>query len=55
MHGVPFNAPRTSEIEYSYSLGTTPRSLMCVRCATSHAGFIYGWAPVGQSLVIVIE
>lgn len=55
IHGVPVNVPRTSEIEYSYSLGTTPRSHMCVRCATSHAGFIYGWAPVGQSLVIVIE
>lgn len=55
IHGVPVNVPRTTLIEYSYSLGTTPRSHMCVRNATSHAEFIYKWAPVRQSLVIVIE
>ncbi len=55
LHGVPVNAPHTQEIEYSYSLGTTPRSHMCVRVATSHARFIYEWAPVLQTLVIIIE
>ena len=43
IHGVPVNAPRKTQIEYSPSLGTTPRSHMCVRHATSHAKFIYDW------------
>ena len=55
IHGVPVNAPHTKEIEYSWSLGTTPRSHMCVRNATSHAKFIYQWAPLRNSLVVVIE
>lgn len=55
IHGVPVNAPRKSEIEYSPSLGTTPRSHMCVRNATSHAKFVYEWAPVDNALVVVIE
>lgn len=40
IHGVPVNVPRTAMIEYSWSLGTVPRSHMCVRNATSHAKFI---------------
>lgn len=55
IHGVPVNAPRTSLIEYSPSLGTTPRSHMCVRNATSHAKFIYDWAPVYETLVFVFD
>lgn len=55
IHGVPVNVPRTEMIEYSWSLGTIPRSHMCVRNATSHAKFIYDWAPVLNSLVVVIE
>ncbi len=55
IHGVPVNVPRTAMIEYSASLGTTPRSHMCVRNATSHAQFIFEWAPVERSLVVVIE
>ena len=55
IHGIPVNAPRTTLIEYSASLGTTPRSHMCVRNASSHAKFVYDWAPVDKSLVIVIE
>lgn len=55
IHGVPVNVSRTKPIEYSQSLGTTPRSHMCVRNATSHAKFIYDWAPTEESLVIVIE
>ena len=55
IHGVPVNVPRTEMIEYSWSLGTTPRSHMCVRNATSHAKFIFDWAPEERSLVVVIE
>ena len=55
IHGVPVNVPRTSMIEYSWSLGTTPRSHMCVRNATSHAKFVFDWAPTENSLVVVIE
>lgn len=55
IHGVPVNAPRMEMIEYSWSLGTTPRSHMCVRNATSHAKFVFDWAPTENSLVVVIE
>ena len=55
IHGVPVNAPATGMIEYSYTLGTIPRSHMCVRNATSHAKFIFDWAPVNSTLVFVIE
>ena len=55
IHGVPVNAPRKSLIEYSPSLGTIPRSHMCVRNATSHAQFVYDWAPVNETIVFVLE
>ncbi|MCC8171282.1 MAG: L,D-transpeptidase [Parabacteroides sp.] len=55
IHGVPVNAPRTGLIEFSPTLGTTPRSHMCVRNATSHAKFIYDWAPVNGALVFVFD
>lgn len=55
IHGVPVNAPRTSLIEFSPTLGTTPRSHMCVRNATSHAKFIYEWAPVNETIVFVFD
>lgn len=55
IHGIPVNKPRESLIEYSSTLGTTPRSHMCVRNATSHAKFIYDWAPTGATIVFVIE
>lgn len=55
IHGIPVNKPRTSFIEYSASLGTTPRSHMCVRNATSHAKFIYEWAPLEATIIFVIE
>lgn len=55
IHGVPVNVPRKAMIEYSWSLGTIPRSHMCVRNATSHAKFIYDWAPIEATLVVVIE
>lgn len=55
LHGIPVNLPRTEMIEYSPVLGTTPRSHMCVRNATSHAKFLYTWAPVEKTVVFVID
>lgn len=55
IHGVPVNDPNGKPIEYGWSLGTTPRSHMCVRNATSHAKFVYDWAKLYNSLVVVIE
>lgn len=55
LHGVPTNDPKASIIEYSRTLGTIPRSHMCVRLASSHAKFIYEWAKPLEALVIVID
>ncbi|MDL2309172.1 L,D-transpeptidase [Bacteroidales bacterium OttesenSCG-928-B11] len=55
IHGIPVNYPRQAIIEYSNTLGTIPRSHKCVRNASSHAEFIFNWAPTEQSLVVVIE
>ncbi|MCD7975726.1 MAG: L,D-transpeptidase [Tannerellaceae bacterium] len=55
VHGIPVNNPNGKIVEFSTTLGTTPRSHMCVRNATSHAKYVYDWAPVGKALVIVIE
>ena len=55
IHGVPVNVPRTEIIEYSRSLGTTPRSHMCVRNASSHAKFIFEWAPIHATIIFVLE
>lgn len=55
IHGVPLVNPNTKIIEYSATLGTTPRSHMCVRNATSHAKYIYDWTKNNQDLIIVIE
>lgn len=55
IHGIPVDLPKTAPVEYSHTLGTVPRSHMCVRNATSHAEFIYNWAPVFHTLVFVIE
>lgn len=55
IHGVPVNNPKGKIIEYSWSLGTTPRSHMCVRNASSHAKFVYDWVKPYASLVIVID
>ncbi|MDU1904017.1 MAG: L,D-transpeptidase [Dysgonomonas sp.] len=55
LHGVPTNAPGTKIIEYSASLGTTPRSHMCVRNASSHAKFIYDWGILTGTIVFVID
>lgn len=55
VHGVPLVNPNTELIEYSWSLGTTPRSHMCVRNATSHAKYIFDWAPTQKTLIFVID
>ncbi len=55
IHGVPVNYPNQTPVEFSSTLGTTPRSHMCIRNATSHAKFIYDWAPVDGALLVVIE
>jgi hypothetical protein len=58
IHGVPLNNPDATEkdyIEISSTLGTTPRSHLCVRNATSHAKFVYDWAPALKSVVFVME
>lgn len=55
IHGVPVNNPKGKIIEYSWSLGTTPRSHMCVRNASSHAKFVYDWSKTMSSLVVVID
>ena len=55
LHGVPVAYPDKTIYEYSWSLGTVPRSHMCVRNATSHAKFVFDWAPVGEALVIVFD
>lgn len=55
VHGVPTQNPRQSIIEWSNTLGTIPRSHMCVRNATSHAKFVYDWLTVKETVVIVID
>ena len=55
IHGVPLVNPNTTLIEYSWTLGTVPRSHMCVRNATSHAKYIYDWAPTQATLIFVID
>ncbi|MGL4864031.1 MAG: L,D-transpeptidase [Cetobacterium sp.] len=55
IHGIPVELPRTSIIEYSPTLGSTPRSRMCVRNASSHAKYVYDWVKPLNTLLIVIE
>lgn len=63
LHGVPRvygkdaagNLVDPGHAEALRSLGTTPRSHMCVRNYTSHAKFLYDWVDIGNCAVIVIE
>ena len=55
IHSVPVNNPKGRIVEYSHSLGTTPRSHMCVRNASSHAKFVYDNCPTFATLIVVIE
>lgn len=55
IHGIPVNDPNGNIIEYSETLGTIPKSHMCVRNASSHAQFVYKRSKDFSSLVIVID
>lgn len=55
LHGVPTQHPKAAYQEWSWSLGTTPRSHMCVRLASSHAAFLYKELRPYRSLVIVMS
>jgi len=64
LHGVPMNYDFDSSgrkvspdyyVEYLSSIGTVPKSHMCVRNYTSHAKFMYDWVDIGNCTVIVIE
>ncbi|MDR1755040.1 MAG: L,D-transpeptidase [Eubacterium sp.] len=56
IHGIPVNGSLNAPlIENSPSLGTTPRSHMCVRTITSHAKFIYDWGTIGNTVVFVLD
>jgi hypothetical protein len=56
IHGVPVNGSLHAPlIESSPTLGTTPRSHMCVRTITSHAKFIYDWGTVDNTVVFVLD
>jgi lipoprotein-anchoring transpeptidase ErfK/SrfK len=55
LHGVPVNNPSGAIVEYLSTLGTIPRSHECVRNASSHAKFIYDWAPLNASIVFVYD
>ncbi|QOR36823.1 L,D-transpeptidase [Clostridium sp. 'deep sea'] len=61
-HGVPVNyivengeQKDPGHIEYLQTIGTFPRSSMCVRNFTSHAQFMYDWIDIENGAVIVIE
>lgn len=62
IHGVPVayeeqDGERVDpgHIEYLHTIGTFPRSNMCVRNYTSHAEFLYNWMDYQSGAVIVIE
>ncbi len=62
IHGVPVayeekDGKRVDPgpIEYLQTIGTFPRSSMCVRNYTSHAEFLYNWMDTQSGAVIVIE
>ncbi|MGL5963560.1 MAG: L,D-transpeptidase [Fusobacteriaceae bacterium] len=55
LHGFPVIGINSPQIEYSGTLGTRPRSHMCIRNATSHAKFLYSWVETQKTLVFVIE
>lgn len=64
LHGVPmsYTFDETGKkhspsryAEYLSSIGTIPKSHMCVRNYTSHAEFMYDWVDIGNCAVIVIE
>ncbi|QTM00064.1 L,D-transpeptidase family protein [Iocasia frigidifontis] len=62
VHGVPVKYKEEGgkkldpgTIEYLHTIGTFPRSSMCVRNFTSHAQFLYNWMNTQNGAVIVME
>ncbi|WP_041701500.1 L,D-transpeptidase [Gottschalkia acidurici] len=62
IHGVPIDFQKKDGKnidpgmkEYLATIGTTPRSHKCVRNYTSHAKFVYDWADLTSTSVIVID
>ena len=62
VHGVPVNYEEKDGelvdpgiIEYLQTIGTFPRSHMCVRNFSSHAEFLYNWIELANGAVIIIE
>ena len=63
VHGVPMSYPNPNNRkifdldgrEALSSLGTIPKSHMCVRNYTSHAKFLYKWIDIGSAAIIIIE
>jgi len=58
VHGVPMQDPTMQRMdfhEYSSTLGSHPRSHMCVRTATSHAKYIFDNFPAEATVVFIIE
>jgi len=62
IHGVPVKYEEVDGemvdpgvIEYLHTIGTFPRSNMCVRNLTSHAEFLHNWIDIKNAAVIVIE
>lgn len=62
IHGIPVNFVKENGEnvdpgmkEYLLTIGTTPRSAKCVRNYTSHAKFLYDWADLNDTAVIVID
>ncbi|KAB3532839.1 L,D-transpeptidase [Alkaliphilus serpentinus] len=62
IHGVPVKYEEKDGekvdpgvIEYLHTIGTFPRSSMCVRNYTSHAEFLYNWMDVEGGAFIIIE
>jgi hypothetical protein len=62
IHGVPVEFAEEKgekidpgKLEYLHTIGSFPRSSMCVRNYTSHAKFLYDWMDIENGAVIVIE
>lgn len=62
IHGVPVayitengKMYDPGQIEYLHTIGTFPRSNMCVRNYTSHAEYLYNWMDTNNGAVIVID
>jgi predicted small lipoprotein YifL len=62
IHGVPvaYEEKNSEKVdpgttEYLHTIGTFPRSNMCVRNYTSHAKFLYDWMDNQNGAIIVIE